>query len=183
MKTILLVGRRADQKIGRLLLDFLSGHEKQFLYLTDDGFRVPREGLACIDYLIYDGDDGQSLAAFPKDLVVVKNRVEPRVVTAALTGAADGIAVVDSKNAQALAMLSERGLHTISCGMTGKDTLTYSSVATDEATVCISRSFADLRGHEVGEQDIVMPVPVGEDYYEVLAFCAACAALGLADLL
>lgn len=65
----------------------------------------------------------------------------------------------------------------------GKDTLTYSSVATDEATVCISRSFADLRGHEVGEQDIVMPVPVGEDYYEVLAFCAACAALGLADLL
>ena len=59
------------------------------------------------------------------------------------------IAVIDSDNSEAADVLLEDGIQTVTCGLSQKDTVTFSSLENDRAVVSLQRRLTALDGKEV----------------------------------
>lgn len=82
----------------------------------------------------------------------------------------DGIFIINRENARHLRLLEGRE-NVISCGSSGRDTLTFSGLDDNYITLSLQRSLTALNG--VVKEPFELPVPYhGEEIYTVLA--AAC---------
>lgn len=82
------------------------------------------------------------------------------------------VAVIDCENTDAAVMLAKKGVCTISCGLSSKNTVTFSSHENDRAVVSLQRVIKTLGGKEYEPSDL--PISFSGTYcdYDILASAA-----------
>ena len=154
MVPILIVGGRRE----RLLADMLAG---AFSACDRDDFSLeiaPRPEAFIAPY-------GLLIAARP-------------LVHAAPPSLSPGIvALMEGSNRRAAAMLSATGNAAVCCGMSGRDTVTLSSLRDDAALVCLQRTVTTLSGGAVEPCEIPVRLSRRRHKRDIL-FAAAALILG-----
>lgn len=82
------------------------------------------------------------------------------------------VAVIDCENTDAAEMLAKNGVCTISCGLSSKNTVTFSSHENDRAVVSLQRVIKTMGGKEYEPSDL--PICFSDTYcdYDILASAA-----------
>jgi hypothetical protein len=73
-------------------------------------------------------------------------------------------AVIDSDNGEAADMLRGDGIQTVTCGLSQKDTITFSSLESDRAVISLQRKLKALDGREI--EPVELPVRCDLTYRE-----------------
>jgi hypothetical protein len=74
-------------------------------------------------------------------------------------------AVIDSDNGEAADLLRGDGIQTVTCGLSQKDTLTFSSLENDRAVVSLQRRLTALDGREIEPVELpVLCAPASREY-------------------
>lgn len=81
-------------------------------------------------------------------------------------------AVVDSENRNAAGMLCNDGIQTVTCGLSQKDTITFSSLDSDRAVVSLQRGLKALDGTNIGPVDVPITFEPSHSEYPLLAAVA-----------
>jgi len=87
------------------------------------------------------------------------------------------VAVFEGGDSAASLLVSGTGAVAVTAGMSGRDSVTFSSVAPDRCVLCVCREFPTLGGGTVAEQEIALRCAT-PGLPELLA-CTAALALGL----
>ena len=81
--------------------------------------------------------------------------------------------IVSSEDENTLRLLARAGAQTIVCGLSSKDTVTFSSRSEDSAVVSLTRTIPGLAGEPLEPMDIPILFPPGIGDYPLLACTAA----------
>ncbi len=81
-------------------------------------------------------------------------------------------AVVDSENKNAANMLRVDGIQTVTCGLSQKDTVTFSSLDNDRAVVSLQRGLKALDGSDIDPVEVPVAFSPSHSEYPVLAAVA-----------
>lgn len=81
-------------------------------------------------------------------------------------------AVVDPLNEDAVRLLQKCCLQTVTCGMSLRDTLTFSSIGGETAVVSLQRALVTLKGETVEPREIPVRFGNGHGQYALLAAVA-----------
>ncbi|CDZ23677.1 hypothetical protein CCDG5_0546 [[Clostridium] cellulosi] len=81
-------------------------------------------------------------------------------------------AIIDSDNTKAADLLSSQGNQTITCGLSQKDTITFSSLENDRAVVSLQRGLVALDGSEILPVEIPVTFNTTHSEYAILASTA-----------
>jgi hypothetical protein len=87
------------------------------------------------------------------------------------------VAVFEGGDSAASLLVSGTGAIAVTAGMSGRDSVTFSSVAPDRCVLCVCREFPTLNGGNVTEQEIALRCAT-PGLPELLA-CTAALVLGL----
>ena len=93
------------------------------------------------------------------------------------------VAVVSSLNQEGLRLAERWGLPAVSCGLGGKDTLTFSSNTGEEAVLCLQRPLTTISGLPLEPREIPIRLSGRMDAAVVLLTAAALLLLGEEKLL
>ncbi|MBC8570096.1 hypothetical protein [Zongyangia hominis] len=164
MFTIVIVGKKSDKKTVRFLMHALS---PKFSLLFLDGDKVTGDPGGHYDFLIYETEK-----LIPVDcensLIIFKSHAAP-VET---HGPFDGCyAVVDSDDEDAASLVQKLGLMVITCGLSSKDTFTYSSFTSDSSVVCLQRSIP-FCGRQI--EPFELPTDMGNPFDRYLTLVVCC---------
>lgn len=81
-------------------------------------------------------------------------------------------AVVDPENEEAVAMLRKNCMQTITCGLSQKDSVTFSSINQDGAVVSLQRGLVRLDGKLTEPEEVPVKFNSSHSQYAVLAAVA-----------
>lgn len=81
-------------------------------------------------------------------------------------------AIIDSDNTKAADMLRAQGTQTVTCGLSQKDTITFSSLENDRAVVSLQRGLVALDGSELLPVEIPVTFNDSHSEYPILASTA-----------
>lgn len=81
-------------------------------------------------------------------------------------------AVVDSENREAAKMLHNDKIETVTCGLSQKDTVTFSSLDSDRAVVSLQRRLKALDGTEIEPVEVPVTFKPSHSEYSILASIA-----------
>jgi hypothetical protein len=81
-------------------------------------------------------------------------------------------AVIDSDNGEAADMLRGDGIQTVTCGLSQKDTVTFSSLDEDRAVVSLQRGLCAIDGSDVGPAEVPVAFSPSRGGYPLLAAVA-----------
>lgn len=93
------------------------------------------------------------------------------------------VAITDSQNAQTLRFAADHHLKTLTCGLSGKDTLTLSSIGENDAVVCLQREIATIGGGMMDPAEIPVRLREPLERIELLELAAALLLCGAGELL
>lgn len=82
------------------------------------------------------------------------------------------VAIIDSDNRTGADMLRKNGIQTVTCGLSQKDTMTFSSLENDRAVVSLQRGLAALDGSELFPVEVPVTFKLSHGEYPVLASVA-----------
>lgn len=139
MVTILLFGSGKDEEMTSALLSAIKSCGKSALYVSGDSVTVIPEFSTQVDYTIVD-NPGIVNVGIHKGIIIFKRNSEV-VCPAEIPDSC--IAVLEPDNGEAVAKLFERHIQTVTCGLSQKDTVTFSSLDTDGAVISLQRSIVD----------------------------------------
>lgn len=97
---------------------------------------------------------------------------EPRPLTTAFTGAGQVVAIVDSANQPLVEYVSSLQLPAITCGLSGKDSITLSSMDIDSAVIGIQRSIPCFDSSRVEPQELPVQLTAPVDSFPLMAVAA-----------
>lgn len=103
---------------------------------------------------------------------------EPQAGELRLEGAQQVVAVVDSSNPNLAEQVSGTGFPAVTCGMSGKDTVTLSSIGADSAVINIQRSIQCFDGAVAEPQEIPLSLSRPRDGFLLMAAAAVFIATG-----
>jgi len=81
-------------------------------------------------------------------------------------------AVVNSDNSEAADMLRGDGVQTVTCGLSQKDTVTFSSLENDRAVVSLQRGLKSLDGSDIEPVEVPVSFSPAHGEYPILAAVA-----------
>lgn len=81
-------------------------------------------------------------------------------------------AVVDSENRNAAGMLRNDGIQTVTCGLSQKDTITFSSLDSDRAVISLQRRLKALDGSDIDPVEVPITFQPSHSEYPLLAAVA-----------
>lgn len=87
--------------------------------------------------------------------------------------------LVSSDNESQLSFLAEKGLRGYSCGLSSKDTFTFSSRDDTAASIALMREVADVYGNIVEPMEIALKTPPSLPDFTLLSYGAALILSGL----
>lgn len=82
-------------------------------------------------------------------------------------------AIIDSDNSEAADILRGDGIQTVTCGLSQKDTVTFSSLENDRAIVSLQRGLKALDGSYIGPVEVPVSFSESHSEYPLLASVAA----------
>lgn len=148
MVNIILYGDIKDKSITSKLCRALSDYDG-VLYLSDA--KVNRYGnLSEISFLIYECDNLNEITA-PNSIILFKSK---QTNDFKIKLSASTISIMESTNQKAIAAIHGNDSPCVSCGMSGNDSITLSSINDTDATISIQRSVSDIYGHIIEPCDI-----------------------------
>lgn len=175
MIPVLLLGGSAKQKSAGFLCDILRTHFSVFL-VSSDQFSLPGAGF---DFVIAELDQLSTVEA-SHPIILCK---EPFAAAKQIRLPPDAIGLLSSGNLPAAEFLCRCGICAMTFGMSGKDTLTLSSITRDSAVLCLQRAINDLQGNLWDPVEI--PLALSGRYTAFQILCAASVLMlsGQADIL
>ena len=157
MIPIVLIGGRKQNGLARMMSGALAGYGKVAL-CTPEAVAVDDTGGAdfLLDMVL------RPAAVHAKGGVMVIAELPGRYSVPDLS---DGIiTVMDAEHKKAIRLLGGMANTAVCCGMSGRDTLTLSSLREDGAMVCLQRDLTSLTGEVIEPCDI--PVKTAARYSE-----------------
>lgn len=133
MLTIVVVGKKSDKKTVKFIARALSP-QFSILYIGNDKIQGHPSGH--YDFLIYETEKLVPITS-ENAVIIFKSHSIPQTCQPSLDGC---YAVVDSDDEDATELSRQMGLRVITCGLSSKDTFTYSSFTSDSSVVCLQRS-------------------------------------------
>lgn len=163
MKKIVLLGG-SENHLRNL---FMAQLTEQYLVteVSLDGIRSSGQGEECL--LISFNEVRRVLSS--DTIVVLQNHAR---ISKDWRIANDGLVIVNAVNQKQLERLAEAGIPAVTCGMSGKDTFTFSSKSEGRYAVSLQRSILLPGGRSIEPQEILLTLPPNHDDYSILAMGA-----------
>lgn len=167
MVPLVLLGSLSDKRAGQALKELFS-QRVSFLHIC--GSRLDLCGTSP-DFLIYETD---TLEHFPvsSGILICKEPLRQSGFSLCHVERPECyqnmIGILSSEDTAGAQLFQQMKLTTITCGLSGKDSLTLSSITNDSAVVCLQRTIRSLSGQEIdpGEIPVVIDRPI--DRYSLL---------------
>ncbi len=179
MPNVVILGDKKDTRIPDALAMLLSRAGRDYLLLSRDGISGENDGATGAEYMIADAEAASWAAGLPANVVVLKSGISD-IDLSGLRLAPSACAVIEGNSQPARNALVGTRLTVVSCGMGGRDTVTFSSIDKDHVILTIQRGLVDCFGNRVEEQDIPLDAVVlpGKEY-SILAAAAVCVMTGV----
>ncbi len=165
MNTVVLCGAEEGQETVHTLFDVLHAAGFGVLYVTERSASFLQPA-ADADFLVLDNPSLREVNA-PCGVALFRAQApekRPRLP-------AGFFAVVDSDDPVAAA-LGNAGFGTVLCGHSQKDTVTFSSIGSENAVVSLQRGLATLQGGEAGPVEVPVAFARPRGSYALLAAVA-----------
>ncbi|MDR3552730.1 MAG: hypothetical protein P4L75_06355 [Clostridia bacterium] len=170
MNTVLLYGAEKDMQITNTLLAAVRATGGSALHITSRTVSMIPPQAKAPDYLILDGFHFENLHV-GKGIVVFRQGIS--VMRQAINIPNEFCAIVDPANAEAVNALRKSCMQTITCGMSRRDTVTFSSLGSGEAVISLQRALQSLDGSAVEPRELPVRFGAGHGEYALLACVAA----------
>lgn len=166
MDTVVLCGGEEGQEPVHTLFDVLRAAGFGTLYVTERSasFLQPAAGA---DFLVLDSAALREVNA-PRGVALFRPQApekRPRLPSGFY-------AVVDSDDPGTAAALQNAGFGTVLCGLSQKNTVTFSSIGSENAVVSLQRGLATLRGGDAGPVEVPVAFGRPRGSYALLAAVA-----------
>lgn len=168
MTSIILYGDKKDLTINSKLRRTLSRYGG-VLHVT--GPSISDYGCDIPEFVLFDLEDLRNIQ-LNHAILIFKSRQKIEPATISLS---DGVvAVVEPENKEALALLRESNAVALTCGMSGRSTLTISSIDETSAVISLQRETKTLNGILIEPSEIRVSLSERMEGYVLLAICAVC---------
>lgn len=169
MNTVIFCGDEKDGAVANTLFAFLRAVGAGSLHLTARSLSFTPGCGSSADYFVVE-TGAISEYRLPSGILVFRPD---------MTGMADDmrfpphfVAVVEPRNTAAIEMLKAQNIRTITCGLSPKDTVTFSSLMESSAVISLQRGIESTDGEEILPKEIPVTFTCPKPDYAVLA-CAA----------
>lgn len=150
MVTVLFCGTEKGTETKDVLLSVIRSLGASALHVTSKSVSLLPPDANQADFLILDNTNIQQLHAdsgvviFRKEL---NNNLIPDIPE-------NFIAVMESENEKAVQLVKKYALQTVTCGLSQRDTLTFSSISPEKSVISLQREICDIEGRQVLPQEI-----------------------------
>lgn len=166
MVTLVLYGDIKDKSITSKLCRVLSDYGG-VLYFTDTK-TVKYGNFTDTSFIIYECDNLQEIT-IPNSIVIFKSKQTNEHIIKLSNSV---ICITESSNHKAIASIQGNNSTCISCGMSGNDSVTLSSISDTDAIISIQRSLTDINGKTIEPCDITVKFKQFYDGFSLLSiFC------------
>jgi hypothetical protein len=175
MIPIFLCGSDKDTEIINVLLSSLHDFHRSALHITAKTVSLLPPDADQADFLILENSNIQSLhlnkglILFKSDISGCENIFLPQ----------NFIAIVESDNEKAIELLKRNSLQAITCGLSQKDTLTFSSLDSEKAAISLQREIHSLKGDTILPHEMTLKLDSSYGNYSILAAVAVLLLSGL----
>lgn len=170
MFSIITVGDPWDLRIHQTLLEQLR-RRGRVLASSARGVSIP-DGPA--DFFL--GDCGCTGAVGGKCLLVIKNEA---LLPTLLDAPGCTLAVVYSHNRAAVELVAASGLQAVTCGLSSRDTITFTSMDSQSGAIALQRAIQGPDGQLTEQSELPVRITTPQDSYTMLSCAAVLAAAGL----
>ena len=172
MVSILTLGNPRDLRLFRALEALLAGRGGTAA-VCREWIRIPREPPA-----FFLAERGLRGAVDGQALVAVK---DASPLPPFLQAGPGSLAILCSHNPQAVGLVARSGLEAVTCGLSPRDTVTFSSRGSGRGTVALQRPLGFPGAQWVDPGEFPIRFPASWDPYTVLCCAAVAALLGCGD--
>lgn len=169
MHTVLLYGSDKDRLIKNTLLGTIRSAGCSILQIAGKNVSMIPPHVRDPDFLLLDNADINSFhinkgaVVFMPDIPVFKNNFH---------APEHFYAIVDPSNEEAIEIIRKNNMQAITCGLSQKDTFTFSSIDQDKAVVSLQRELFSLDGGYVEPSEIPVCFHKMDSDYGVLSSIA-----------
>lgn len=164
MINIILAGNLGDKKLLKTLNKILPFYHS-VASDSSAGFSFPDSP----DILLLNCSHIVNVSA-PNSIIIFKESFSSKNKLGNISGC---YAVAPSENNFALSVLSGKGLSSVTCGLSEKDTVTFSSFTDNSAVVSLQRELLNMFGTPIFPCDITVKFSSPPDRFSLLAACTA----------
>lgn len=167
MVTVLLCGSEKESDMINVLQATANAVHAATLYITSKSVSLLPPSASQPDLLIIDSSYIHDIH-MEKGIVLFKRDVSGFE----LDLPKNFIAVVESDNDKGIEILMKNGLQTITCGLSQRDTLTFSSMDTDRAVISLQREILSLFGENILPRELPITIKSSFSQYQILVAAA-----------
>jgi hypothetical protein len=175
MVTVLLCGSEKQAEMINVLLAAIHALKASSLYITARTVSLLPPDANHVDFILIDNANIHDIHT-DKGIVLFEREITGYTE---IDLPENFIAIVEPDNSKAIDILKKKSLRTVTCGLSQRDTLTYSSIETERAVISLQREIKTLGSNSILPREI--PVNFRSSYgdYQLLA---AVAVLLLSDM-
>ena len=163
MVNLILYGDIKDKSITSKLCRVLSDYGG-VLYFSDTK-AIKYGDFTNISFTVYECDNLQKIE-IPDSIIIFKSK---QTNEHAIKLSDNIIVITESSNKKAICAISGNNAPCISCGMSGNDSVTLSSISDTDATISIQRSITDIKGKVIYPCDITVKLKHFCDGFSLLS--------------
>ena len=168
MNTVFMCGTEIGFETINMLFSAIRAVHSSAIHITKDSVALIPPQIKTPDFLIID-NPGISKVHTPGGIALFRKHT-PTIQHFEIPAAY--FAVVDSENRGAVDMLRNDGIQTVTCGLSLKDTVTFSSLDSDRAVVSLQRGLKALDGTDIDPVDVPITFRPSHSEYPLLAAVA-----------
>jgi len=165
MVTVLLCGSEKDIEVTNMLIAAIRSINASLLHITAKTVSMLPPDAVESDFLILDNAGIHDIHMM-NGIVVFKSELSSY---AEMDIPAGFIAVTDSENDKAIEILQKYSLRTVTCGLSQRDTITYSSLDSERALISQQREIKGLYGQRILPHEIPVTMKTPYKQYPLLA--------------
>jgi hypothetical protein len=180
MNTILMCGSENGIETVNMLFAAIRSAHYGAIHINDDSVSIIPPKVVTPDFIVIDSKVIKNvhtqggIALFRKHVPARQNRAYALEIPPAF------FAVIDSDSSEAADMLRGDGIQTITCGLSQKDTVTFSSLENDRAVVSLQRGLKALDGSHIEPVEVPITFSPAHSEYPMLAAVAVLLLSGVA---
>lgn len=169
MVPVLLYGSGRDTVITNSLIRAFRAVHASVLHITSKTLSLMPTNAPQADFLLLDNCGIQDLQV-KSGITVFRRELSGFTEESILPR--NFVAVADPLNEQAVSILKNRDIRTVTCGLSQKDTVTFSSLDADRAVISLQREILSLTGENAVPREIPVMLTSPQEEYPLLASMA-----------
>ena len=168
MTTVFLYGTDKETETTDVLLSSIRSLKASALLITSKAISMLPPDVSQVDYLILDNANIQTIH-IDKGILIFKKEIGSDIEYEIPE---EFVAITEPDNEKAIKILQKNSLQTVTCGLSQRDTLTFSSLDTGKAVISLQREIKDLAGKSVLPHEIPVVYQTKFRDYPLLAATA-----------